>query len=55
VLAAGAISPSEGFDHAFNNGADLLLAGMFDFQISQDCRVARDVLRACKRTRPWRA
>jgi len=55
VLAAGAISPSEGFDYAFNNGADLLLVGMFDFQISQDCRAARDVLRACKRKRPWRA
>jgi len=55
VLAAGAISPSEGFDYAFNNGADFVLVGMFDFQIHQDCRVARDVLRAVKRKRPWRS
>jgi len=30
VLAAGAIAPAQGFQHAFNNGADFILVGMFD-------------------------
>jgi hypothetical protein len=31
VMAAGAIPPRKAFRHAFNGGADYVLAGMFDF------------------------
>jgi hypothetical protein len=56
VLAAGAIHPREGFKHAFENGADFCVVGMFDFQVAEDAAVARTVLAAKqKRKRPWRA
>ena len=32
VMAAGAIPPTEAFEYAFDNGADHILAGMFDFE-----------------------
>jgi hypothetical protein len=32
VMAAGAIHPREGFKFAFENGADFICAGMFDFR-----------------------
>lgn len=54
VMAAGAISPMDGFRYAFENGADFILAGMFDFQIADDATVARNVLVAANdRPRPW--
>jgi hypothetical protein len=56
VLAAGAIPPREGFAYAFDNGADFIAVGMFDFQIQEDCDLARAAIdRAQKRPRPWRA
>jgi NAD(P)H-dependent flavin oxidoreductase YrpB (nitropropane dioxygenase family) len=56
VLAAGAIHPREGFKHAFANGADFCIVGMFDFQVAEDAAVARAVLKALlDRKRPWRA
>ena len=36
VLGAGAIHPREGFRYAFQNGADFLCVGMFDFQVAED-------------------
>jgi NAD(P)H-dependent flavin oxidoreductase YrpB (nitropropane dioxygenase family) len=55
TMAAGAIQPREAFQHAFNSGADFVLAGMFDFQIAEDAQIAKEALAKVKRTRPWRA
>ena len=56
VMAAGAIPPESAFKHSFESGADFVLAGMFDFEIEQDVRIATQVLAGLKnRARPWRA
>ncbi len=58
VLAAGAIHPKRGFLHAFQNGADFICVGMFDFQVKQDAEIAGKVLRrrpVRDRKRPWYA
>ncbi|MCL4206283.1 MAG: hypothetical protein KJ000_27690 [Pirellulaceae bacterium] len=56
VMAAGAISPRHAFPHAFKNGADFVIAGMFDFQVEMDVKIAIDALRRTDdRKRPWRA
>lgn len=54
VLAAGAISPADGFQYAFDGGADFLCVGMFDFQIEEDVELTRRSFAAAQtRRRPW--
>ncbi len=54
VLAAGAINPRSGFNHAFENGADFAAVGMFDFQIAEDVAAANAVLKTTQnRDRKW--
>lgn len=54
VLAAGAIHPKIGFQHAFDNGADFITVGMFDFQIAQDAAILNEVLKTAQhREREW--
>jgi hypothetical protein len=54
VLGAGAIHPREGFQYAYQSGADFICAGMFDFQIAEDVEWARAALEKTRqRNRPW--
>ncbi len=56
VLAAGAIHPGSGFQYAFENGADFICVGMFDFQVRENAIIARNTVASCQnRPRPWRA
>ena len=56
TLAAGAIKPEEAFPYSFNQGADFICAGMYDFQIIDDVNIALDALNnVTGRKRPWRA
>jgi radical SAM superfamily enzyme YgiQ (UPF0313 family) len=58
ILAAGAVPPRAAFPYAFNNGADFILVGMFDWQIEENAKLARRVFTivagpGSKRSRPW--
>jgi len=54
VLAAGAIQPEDGFKYAFENGADFICVGMFDFQVIANANIVTDVLNSnFKRERSW--
>ena len=56
VMAAGAIPPRDAFRYAFQNGADFVLAGMFDFEITEDVRITTETLASIgDRPRSWRA
>lgn len=54
ILAAGAIEPKDGFKWAYDNGADFICVGMFDFQLVSNVNTAIDCIKnAEKRSRPW--
>ncbi len=58
ILAAGAIDPQVGFQHAFESGADFICVGMYDFQVVDNANIAMNVLNSefkSKRPRPWLA
>ncbi len=56
VLAAGAIEPEVGFRYAFENGADFICVGIYDFQIVDDINIVNKILKSDfknLRPRPW--
>jgi hypothetical protein len=56
VMAAGTIPPEDAFKYAFENGADFVIAGMFDFDVEPDVKLINNILAGePKRVRPWQA
>jgi uncharacterized membrane protein YphA (DoxX/SURF4 family) len=56
VLAAGALKPEDAFTYAYQNGADFICVGMYDFQMVDNVNTALTALDAAKeRQRPWMA
>jgi len=58
VMAAGAIHPKQAFQYAFEQGADFVCAGMYDFQMVEDVNIALQALASptlASRPRPWMA
>jgi uncharacterized membrane protein YphA (DoxX/SURF4 family) len=54
VLAAGAITPADGFRYVFENGADFACVGMFDFQVVDNVNTLTGLFsREIERGRPW--
>jgi len=43
------------FSYAYRHGADFIIAGMFDFQVEADVKLAVETLpKVSDRKRPWR-
>ncbi len=56
VLAAGAIPPADGFRYAFENGADFICVGMFDFQVVENVNLVGQLFQhGWQRSRNWMA
>ena len=54
VMAAGALTPEDGIRYAFENGADFVCAGIYDWQIVDDVNTTIGILESLgKRERPW--
>jgi len=54
VMAAGSIPPRMAFPYVFRHGADFIVAGMFDFQVESDVKIAIESLKNVgSRKRPW--
>jgi hypothetical protein len=55
ILAAGAIKPQDAFQWSFEQGADFICVGMFDFQMIDNVNLACETLQSnIQRNRPWR-
>jgi hypothetical protein len=55
TMAAGAIAPQMAFRYSFFHGADFVLAGMFDYEIAGDTKIAAEALASIKeRARAWK-
>jgi hypothetical protein len=56
-MGAGAISPREAFKYSFQNGCDFIAVGMYDFQVTDNANILKQVLVVDKetlgRTRAW--
>lgn len=56
ILAAGALKPQDAFAYAYQNGADFICVGMYDFQMVDNVNTALTALDSAKeRQRPWMA
>jgi len=54
TMAAGAIQPQVAFRYSFMHGADFVLAGMFDYEIEEDVKLAAEAFaRNKERERAW--
>jgi len=54
VLGAGRLEPKDGFEAAFNNGADFINVGMYDFQVKENIALVQEIVkRHDHRERPW--
>lgn len=54
VMAGGAIPPKDGFRYAFENGADFICVGMFDWQVIENVNLVNQILMSeLPRKRPW--
>jgi len=54
TLAAGAIRPESGFRYTFENGADFICVGMFDFQVAANAKLAVQLVQQTQnRERSW--
>ncbi len=54
VLGAGRDKPLEGFQHAFEKGADFIAVGMFDWQVRDDTAHVQEMLaKGFERSRAW--
>ena len=54
VLGAGRDKPLEGFQHAFEKGADFIAVGMFDWQVRDDTAHVQEMLaKGITRDRTW--
>ena len=59
TMAAGAIRPEDAFRYVLENGADMICAGMYDFQMVEDVNIFSDIYNSIRnsgieRERPWR-
>lgn len=54
VLGAGRDKPQEGFQHAFQHGADFICVGLFDWQVRDSTALAQSLLaQGISRDRRW--
>lgn len=54
TMAGGAIPPKDGFRYAFENGAEFIDVGMFDYQVVDNVNLVIEILGSLeKRERPW--